>query len=82
VVTQNIDNLHQDSGIAAADVVELHGNTTYATCLDCNARYELPWDLNDESGHGVGDGPYLARLTVTYADGSVQETKGAVVVVK
>jgi NAD-dependent deacetylase len=23
--------------------VELHGNTTYATCLDCAARYELPW---------------------------------------
>jgi NAD-dependent deacetylase len=43
VVTQNIDNLHQDSGIAAQDVVELHGNTTYATCLDCAARYELPW---------------------------------------
>ena len=43
VVTQNIDNLHQDSGIAAQDVVELHGNTTYATCLDCAARYEMPW---------------------------------------
>jgi NAD-dependent deacetylase len=43
VVTQNIDNLHQASGIAAADVVELHGNTTYATCLDCTKRYELPW---------------------------------------
>jgi NAD-dependent deacetylase len=43
VVTQNIDNLHQASGIAAADVVELHGNTTYATCLDCAKRYELPW---------------------------------------
>ena len=43
VVTQNIDNLHQDSGFAAADVVELHGNTTYATCLDCATRYELPW---------------------------------------
>jgi len=43
VVTQNIDNLHQDSGIAAADVVELHGNTTYATCLDCDRRYELAW---------------------------------------
>ena len=26
VVTQNIDNLHQASGIAAADIVELHGN--------------------------------------------------------
>src|SRR5258708_719394 len=41
VVTQNIDNLHQASGFAADKVVELHGNTTYATCLDCATRYEL-----------------------------------------
>jgi NAD-dependent protein deacetylase/lipoamidase len=43
VVTQNIDNLHQVSGISAEHVIELHGNTTYATCLDCAARYEVPW---------------------------------------
>jgi NAD-dependent deacetylase len=43
VITQNIDNLHQASGIAAEHVVELHGNTTYATCLDCGKRYELAW---------------------------------------
>lgn len=43
VVTQNIDNLHQASGVAAGDIVELHGNTTYALCLDCDARYELSW---------------------------------------
>jgi NAD-dependent deacetylase len=43
VVTQNIDNLHQASGIADADVIELHGNTTYALCLDCARRYELVW---------------------------------------
>jgi NAD-dependent deacetylase len=43
LVTQNIDNLHQASGIAADDVVELHGNTTYALCLDCGERYELAW---------------------------------------
>jgi NAD-dependent protein deacetylase/lipoamidase len=43
VVTQNIDNLHQDSGIASDDVIELHGNTTYAHCLDCGRRYELAW---------------------------------------
>ncbi len=43
VITQNIDNLHQASGIAAAHVVELHGNTTFAACLDCAARYELAW---------------------------------------
>lgn len=41
VITQNIDNLHQVSGFAADDVVELHGNTTYATCIDCGRRYEL-----------------------------------------
>ena len=41
VVTQNIDNLHQASGVASKDVVELHGNTTYALCLVCAARYEL-----------------------------------------
>src|SRR6478752_8450418 len=43
LITQNIDNLHQSSGIAADDVVELHGNTTYAVCLDCAKRYELSW---------------------------------------
>jgi NAD-dependent deacetylase len=41
VITQNIDGLHQASGIAAERVIELHGNTTYAACLDCERRYEL-----------------------------------------
>jgi NAD-dependent deacetylase len=43
VITQNIDNLHQASGFAAEHVVELHGNTTYAHCLECEQRYELSW---------------------------------------
>ncbi len=43
VITQNIDNLHQDSGIQAERVIELHGNNTYALCLDCTRRYELSW---------------------------------------
>lgn len=43
LITQNIDNLHQASGVPARDVVELHGNTTYALCLDCEERYELDW---------------------------------------
>jgi NAD-dependent protein deacetylase/lipoamidase len=43
VITQNIDNLHQSSGIAAEHVVELHGNTTYAACLDCADRHDLTW---------------------------------------
>ena len=41
VITQNIDNLHQDSGVPADQVIELHGNTRYAKCLSCNTRYEI-----------------------------------------
>jgi NAD-dependent protein deacetylase/lipoamidase len=43
VITQNIDGLHQASGIPGDKVIELHGNTTYAVCLDCSRRYELEW---------------------------------------
>jgi NAD-dependent deacetylase len=52
IITQNIDNLHQMSGFAADDVVELHGNTTYAMCLDCRKRFEIDWvkDRFDEAG--------------------------------
>ena len=41
VITQNIDGLHQASGIPAEQVIELHGNGTYATCLACDRRHEL-----------------------------------------
>src|ERR1700749_2808100 len=41
VITQNIDGMHQASGVADERVIELHGNTTYAHCLDCKRRYEL-----------------------------------------
>ena len=43
VVTQNIDGLHQASGVPEDKVIELHGNATYAACLDCRRRYELDW---------------------------------------
>jgi NAD-dependent deacetylase len=41
VITQNIDGLHQQSGIPDEKIIELHGNSTYAACLDCAARYEI-----------------------------------------
>jgi NAD-dependent deacetylase len=41
VITQNIDGLHQAAGLGEEQVIELHGNTTYARCLDCARRYEL-----------------------------------------
>jgi NAD-dependent deacetylase len=50
VITQNVDNLHQDSGIPPEQVIELHGNASYATCLSCGARHEL-----DELEPGFGE---------------------------
>ncbi len=41
VITQNVDNLHQDAGTPADKVIELHGNASYAKCLECERRYEL-----------------------------------------
>jgi len=72
VVTQNIDNLHQASGIAAEHVIELHGNTTYATCLDCAKRYELAWvkEKFDQQNGRAPDCPqcggYLKTATVSF----------------
>jgi len=41
VITQNVDNLHQNSGLPEEKIVELHGNATYASCLSCGKCYEL-----------------------------------------
>jgi NAD-dependent deacetylase len=59
VITQNIDGLHQASGIAADRIVELHGNITYAICLDCTARYEI--DRLREAFERDGTAPRCAR---------------------
>jgi NAD-dependent deacetylase len=71
VVTQNIDNLHQASGVASGDIVELHGNTTYASCLDCGERYDLGWvkqrfDANDERVPDCGCGGLIKTATVSF----------------
>ena len=41
LVTQNVDGLHQRSGVRPEDIVELHGNSTYASCLTCGEREEF-----------------------------------------
>jgi NAD-dependent deacetylase len=79
VITQNIDNLHQDSGIAPDHVVELHGNTTYATCLDCAKRYELSWIKERFTNSGgcspdcPGCGGFIKTATVSFGQSMPQE---------
>jgi NAD-dependent deacetylase len=41
IITQNVDGLHQKSGVPDEQVIELHGNANYATCLECAKRVEL-----------------------------------------
>lgn len=55
IITQNVDNLHQDSGVPAEQVIELHGNASYATCLACGLRHEL--DVLKQSFLGTGELP-------------------------
>ena len=72
VVTQNIDNLHQASGIPVEDVIELHGNTTFALCLDCNERYEIAWVRRTmDTGNGCAPdcpacGGYIKTATISF----------------
>lgn len=46
VITQNIDGLHQKSGLPDAAINEIHGNSTYATCLECGEPYQMDWARN------------------------------------
>jgi NAD-dependent deacetylase len=71
LITQNIDNLHQASGVAAEDVIELHGNTTFATCLGCEQRYDLQWvkeqfDANDNHAPDCHCGGFIKTATVSF----------------
>ncbi len=53
IITQNVDNLHQDAGAPDDRVIEIHGNATYAKCLNCGKRYELEtlrprWEADED----------------------------------
>ncbi len=71
VITQNIDGLHQDSGLDPGQVVELHGNGTYAHCLDCARRHELDWvagELEARPGapHCLACGGIVKTATISF----------------
>jgi NAD-dependent deacetylase len=78
LVTQNIDNLHQAAGLSARDVIELHGNTTYAACLDCGRRFELAWVREkfyaaDERAPDCGCGGHIKSATVSFGQAMPEE---------
>ena len=53
VITQNVDNLHQDGGVPDEKVVEVHGNASYAKCLNCGKRHDYEtlrprWEADED----------------------------------
>lgn len=78
VVTQNIDGLHQASGIPSEKLVELHGNGTYAKCLDCAARYELSeirahFERTEEPPDCTTCGGFVKPATISFGQAMPEE---------
>jgi NAD-dependent deacetylase len=71
VITQNIDGLHQASGLAEHQIIELHGNGTYAHCLSCGRHYALAavrqlLDLSDEPPNCEICGGIIKSATIAF----------------
>jgi NAD-dependent deacetylase len=69
VVTQNIDGLHQKAG--TVNVIELHGTTAEAMCLDCQRRMPISVALDrvregDEDPHCELCGGLLKTATISF----------------
>jgi NAD-dependent deacetylase len=75
VVTQNIDGLHQEAG--SSDVIELHGTTRRAGCLDCGARMPIEVVLDrvregDEDPHCELCGGLLKSATISFGQALIE----------
>jgi NAD-dependent deacetylase len=78
VITQNVDNLHQISGVPDAKVIELHGNATYAKCLKCNLRIELSviereFKTTNTVGPCASCGGIIKSATISFGQSMPQE---------
>ena len=46
LITQNIDGLHQKSGVPKNKIIEIHGSAIEAACLECKAKQNIS-DFHD-----------------------------------
>ncbi len=78
VITQNIDALHQASGVPDGQVIELHGNTSYAKCLDCGARVEISdirahFDAHGDAPDCAACGGIVKTATISFGQPMPQD---------
>jgi NAD-dependent deacetylase len=71
VITQNIDALHQQGGVPDDKVIELHGNTRHAKCLDCGARVEIAdirahFELHGDAPDCAACGGIVKTATISF----------------
>ena len=70
IITQNVDNLHQDGG--AANVIEYHGNSSTLSCLSCNRSYTMA-EKRHEYLPACDCGQILKPDVVFFGEGIPQE---------
>jgi NAD-dependent deacetylase len=78
LITQNIDGLHQQSGLSPHNVIELHGNGTFAKCLSCETRHELAdirpiFERDGEAPPCRACGGILKSATVSFGQAMPEE---------
>ena len=78
VITQNIDNLHQEAGLPADKVIELHGNALKVKCLDCGRLYpreeiQRRIDAGEKAPRCDGCGGILKPATISFGQAMPQE---------
>lgn len=82
IITQNIDGLHESSGIPKEKIIELHGNTRRVRCMSCKRL--ISWK-EAEAMIAAGDrapecscGGYFKPDTISFGQSMpVEETKKA-----
>ncbi len=76
LITQNVDELHQRAGSSPHRVVEIHGTTRKAACLDCGRRDDMETILDrvragDADPHCGQCGGLLKSATISFGQSLV-----------
>jgi NAD-dependent deacetylase len=79
VITQNVDNLHQEAGVPDDKVLELHGSMRRAVCLTCRRRLPMSEVLQMiQEGTEIPDCPHCHGIlkpdAVFFGEALPQET--------
>ena len=79
VITQNVDGLHQKSGIPEDKVIELHGSVRRLKCLNCKKQYSI-LAISEKLARGITEeaicdscGGKLKSATVSFGEPPLSE---------